>query len=89
MVKAENSSEPTEYRFYKADTQKLKKAVSSTGKFDAEIATAGGLSKEVLAKAKKGGRVARAKADGICNGLNFYNCSPKATRDDLFPHGED
>jgi hypothetical protein len=88
MVKAEINSDPTEYRFYTADVQKLKRAISSTGKFDTEIATAGKLSKEVLTKAKKGGRVARAKADGICNGLNIHGCTPKATRDDLFPTGE-
>lgn len=76
-------------KYYKADVEKLESAISSTGKFKTQIASAGELSKEVLNKALKGLRVSRAKADGICNGLNHHGCKPKAERKILFPHGED
>jgi hypothetical protein len=89
MVKAENNNEQSvEPRFYKADVKKLKESISTTGKYNTEIATAGGLSKEVLARALKGFRITKAKADGICNGLNESGCKPKASREVLFPYGE-
>lgn len=77
------------FKFYKADTAKLEKAIESTGKFPTEIASAGGLGKDTLKNARDGKRVTKVKADGICNGLNHYSCKPKAVRDDLFPYSED
>lgn len=87
MVKTEQKT-ASKARFYKADTAKLQAAIDSTGKFKTEIASAGGLSKEVLTKALNGLRITEAKANGICNGLNESGCKPKASREVLFPYGE-
>ena len=76
------------FKFYKADLAKLEAAIESTGKFPTEIASAGKLGRDTLKNARDGKRVSKVKADGICNGLNFHGCKPKAVREELFPHGE-
>lgn len=78
----------TVFKFYRADTEKLQKAIDSTGKSRAAICSSGGLNSATLKNALEGKRVIAAKANAICNGLNMSGCSPKAERDDLFPHGE-
>lgn len=77
-----------EFKFYKADVPKLLKAILSTGKFPAQIASAGGLGRDCMKKARDGNRITATKAAGICNGLNACGCKPEAVLEVLFPHGE-
>lgn len=77
------------HKFYRADTEKLEAAITSTAKYQTEIASAGGLSRDTLRKAVEGERVTKAKASGICKGLNLCGCSPKALLEIIFPLGED
>lgn len=89
ISKTQTKKEATSaFKFYKADVEKLKATIDSTAEYLTTIASAGNLSRDVLAKAAKGGRVSKVKALGICSGLNKYNCSPKAELNILFPYGE-
>jgi lambda repressor-like predicted transcriptional regulator len=76
-----------EPNFYKADIKKLLAAIDSTGKSKSQIASAGELSPDTLNKALKGGRVIRAKANGICKALLSFGAK-EAKRELLFPHEE-
>jgi hypothetical protein len=77
------------HKFYRANVELLEKAIQSTGKFPAKIASEGGLSRDTLKTARSGGRITSTKAHGICKGLNACECNPHAEISVLFPYGED
>lgn len=73
-----------EARFFKADVQKLQECIDSTGKSKAAIVKEAEFGIDLLAKALKGWRIRRSKANAICIRLNACKCTPKAEMANLF-----